>query len=140
MAGPREHLKFYDKFKDLITRKVTDYSSIALLQYLHKYTLIKVEYTFWTESDTYMYFCSFCMSCFFLSLWILGWIIFKLLKPRNLLTLKAEADVDQFMLEGHKFPRFAKVRMFLVFSWQKKRIYICTKMFCFLVSGSGKVC
>ncbi|XP_020612940.1 dynein heavy chain 7, axonemal-like [Orbicella faveolata] len=41
MAGPREHLKFYDKFKDLITRK-------------------------------------------------------------------AEADVDQFMLEGHKFPRFAK--------------------------------
>ena len=22
---------------------------------------------------------------------------------------KAEADVDQFMLEGHKFPRFAKV-------------------------------
>jgi len=52
MAGPREHLKFYDKFKDLITRKVTDYSSIALLQYLHKYTL-KVEHTFWTESDAY---------------------------------------------------------------------------------------
>ena len=22
MAGPREHLKFYDKFRDLITRKV----------------------------------------------------------------------------------------------------------------------
>ena len=22
MAGPREHLKFYDKFKDLISRKV----------------------------------------------------------------------------------------------------------------------
>nr|XP_058956956.1 dynein axonemal heavy chain 7-like [Pocillopora verrucosa] len=41
MSGPKEHLKFYDKFKDLISRK-------------------------------------------------------------------AEADVDQFMLEGHKFPRFAK--------------------------------
>ena len=27
----------------------------------------------------------------------------------NLVVLKAEADVDQFMLEGHKFPRFAKV-------------------------------
>ena len=24
MAGPREHLKFYDKFKDLISRKVID--------------------------------------------------------------------------------------------------------------------
>ena len=28
---------------------------------------------------------------------------------KNLFLLKAEADVDQFMLEGHKFPRFAKV-------------------------------
>lgn len=28
---------------------------------------------------------------------------------KNLVLLKAEADVDQFMLEGHKFPRFAKV-------------------------------
>jgi len=44
MAGPREHLKFYDKFKDLITRKVTHISSISLLKYLHKCTL-KVEYT-----------------------------------------------------------------------------------------------
>lgn len=25
MAGPREHLKFYDKFRDLITRKVNAY-------------------------------------------------------------------------------------------------------------------
>ncbi|EDO45806.1 predicted protein [Nematostella vectensis] len=41
MAGPKEHLKFYDKYKDLITRK-------------------------------------------------------------------AEADVDQFLLEGHKFNRFSK--------------------------------
>ena len=24
--------------------------------------------------------------------------------------MKAEADIDQFMLEGHKFPRFAKVK------------------------------
>ena len=35
MAGPKEHLKFYDKFKDLITRKVMCISSISLLQYLH---------------------------------------------------------------------------------------------------------
>lgn len=46
-----------------------------------------------------------------------------LLNPRNLFTLQAEADVDQFMLEGHKFPRFAKVRMFLVFSKHEKKTY-----------------
>ena len=28
MAGPKEHLKFYDKFKDLITRKVIHHIQI----------------------------------------------------------------------------------------------------------------
>ena len=60
------------------------------------------------------------------------------LNPRNLLTLQAEADVDQFMLEGHKFPRFAKVRMFVVLTLHQKRCIL--KIFCLLVSGSGKVC
>ena len=30
MAGPREHLKFYDKFKDLISRKVNYIQGIFL--------------------------------------------------------------------------------------------------------------
>ena len=35
---------------------------------------------------------------------------------------KAEADVDQFMLEGHKFPRFAKVCL-KKFTCTKPRTY-----------------
>ena len=57
-----------------------------------------------------------------------------LLNPRNLLTLQAEADVDQFMLEGHKFPRFAKVRMFLVLTSHQKRCTCILKIFCLLAT------
>ena len=73
------------------------------------------------------------MKSFFVKKWLNYF-----LNPRNLLTLQAEADVDQFMLEGHKFPRFAKVRMFLVLTSHQKRCIL--KIFCLLVSGSGKVC
>ena len=30
MSGPKEHLRFYDKYKDLITRKVTEHHKFAL--------------------------------------------------------------------------------------------------------------